>query len=68
VLNSTSDLDQALASGHPVWIVFTFKDHSQGTYPTLMARLDAGFVEVASLPGTLGGGYVYVLRSNFVND
>lgn len=68
VLSSTSDLDRALKSGHPVWVVYAFEDHSRGTYPDLMARFDTSFVEVASLPGTLGGGYVHVLRSNFVND
>ncbi|MFM2366259.1 MAG: hypothetical protein RIR95_867 [Pseudomonadota bacterium] len=68
VISSVTDLDLALASGHPVWVVYAFKDHSRGTYPDLMARMDESFVEVASLPGTLGGGYVQVLRSNFVND
>jgi hypothetical protein len=68
VITSVADIDLAIASGHPVWVVYAFKDHSRGTYPDLMARMDESFVEVASLPGTLGGGYVQVLRTNFVND
>lgn len=63
VLTTEADLDTALASGRRVWIVYGFEDHSRGTNPALMNRLDLAFDEFASLPGTLGGGYLHVLRS-----
>ena len=68
VLDTEADLDAALATGRPVWLVYAFEDHSRGSHPALMARLDAGFTEVRTLPGTLGGGYVHILRSNDAED
>jgi mannosyltransferase len=64
VLETEADLDLVLATGRPVWIVYGFEDHSRGRHPALMARLDQDFREVAELPGTMGGGYLHVLRSD----
>lgn len=68
VLATEEDLEASLASGHPVWLVYAFEDHTLGTYPALMARVEAEFEPVRTLRGTLGGGAVHVMRSHAGKD
>ncbi|MBF9033174.1 phospholipid carrier-dependent glycosyltransferase [Rhodobacterales bacterium HKCCE2091] len=63
VLDSPAELDAALSGAAEVWIVWAFDDHTRDTRPEIMERIDRDFDRVARLPGTLGGGSVYVARS-----
>jgi len=68
VLETAADLDALLAKGRPVWIVYGFADHSRAHHSDIMARIASQFDEVASLPGTLGVGWLTVVRSKEGND
>lgn len=68
VLETAADLDRLMAQGKPVWVVYSFAAHTRIHRADVMARLESDFVEVASLPGTLGVGWMTVLRSKEGND
>lgn len=63
VLDDPAALDAALAEPGALWIVIGFDDHSRARYPQVFGRLERDFERAAKLPGTLGGGTVYVYRS-----
>lgn len=68
VLATADDLEVLLATGKPVWIVYGFSDHSRIHHPDIVALIESRFEEVASLPGTLGMGWITVVRSKDGND
>ena len=59
---SDTDLDAALATPGPVWIVVAFPARTFRAIPSLQAAVESDLDLVRAFPGTLGDGAVLVYR------
>ena len=61
---TVAELERALKTSGPIWIVATFPEHFRTTYPELAARVEQEFTLAQRFNGTLSGGAVYVYQRN----
>ncbi|MEO8723580.1 MAG: glycosyltransferase family 39 protein [Sphingobium sp.] len=63
VVETGADLERVRASAPTTWLLMAFPHQTQAARPDVAAELAAHFDQVATFPGTLGDGAVWVYRS-----
>jgi uncharacterized membrane protein len=58
-----SQLDAALQSGHPTWIIYSMPGSIRTSQPEVWEMIQSSFTLVRAFPGTLGGGTIYVSKA-----
>ncbi len=64
LVQTRSELDSALMSNHATWLVYAMPGSIRASEPELWEAIQSKFTLVRAFPGTLGGGAIYVDKSN----
>lgn len=62
-IETHAELDAVRSQGRPVWLLYTLPIHVQSRFPEVWEVIQTEFETVRIFPGTLGGGELYVCRS-----
>jgi mannosyltransferase len=68
LVQTRSELDSALLSNHTTWLIYAMPDSIRASEPELWEVIQNKFTLVRAFPGTLGGGAIYVDKSNASSD
>lgn len=63
-VRSVGELTQLRSASGATWLIYAFGSHTRSHFPDVMAIAAREFQQARVLPGTLGDGTVYVLRSD----
>ena len=63
LVETRSQLDAALLSGHPIWLIYAMPNSIRTSRPDVWDVIESNFSVVRAFPGTLGGGTIYVTKS-----
>ena len=63
LVETRSQLDAALLSGHPIWLIYAMPNSIRASQPEVWNVIESNFTVVRAFPGTLGGGTIYVTKS-----
>ncbi|HWP48964.1 MAG TPA: glycosyltransferase family 39 protein [Candidatus Limnocylindrales bacterium] len=64
VITTVEQLNQIRAQAPETWLIYAFPIFVESRYPEVMAAIFKDFTPVKIFPGTLGGGEIYVCKSN----
>ena len=67
-VQTRSELDAALLSNHTTWLIYAMPGSIRASEPELWEAIQSNFALVRAFPGTLGGGAIYVDKSNGSDD
>ena len=68
LVQTRSQLDTALLSDHATWLIYAMPNSVRTSQPELWEAIQSKFTLVRAFPGTLGGGAIYVSKSNDTGD
>jgi hypothetical protein len=63
-VETLQDLDSVRLRAKRTWLVYTMPLHVQSAYPEIMASIQRDFRVVKQFYGTVGGGTIFVCRSD----
>ncbi len=61
---TSSQLDTALLGDHATWLVYAMPNSIRSSQPEVWDVIESKFTVIRAFPGTLGGGTIYVSKSN----
>ncbi len=64
LVQTRSELDSALLGHHTTWLIYAMPSSIRASEPELWEAIQSKFAPVRSFPGTLGGGAIYVAKTN----
>ncbi len=64
LVQTRSELDLALLGNHTTWLIYAMPGSIRASEPELWEAIQSKFTLVRAFPGTLGGGAIYVDKSN----
>ncbi len=68
LVQTRSELDSALRNNHATWLIYAMPGSIRASEPELWEAIQSKFTLVRAFPGTLGGGAIYVDKSNASGD